>query len=196
MSLNVFLKRLLGLFGNKYTCHKLQRPGNYQARYKLWLGSSAFTKLTTDLYKAYHYKKAGIQCQQRSELIQEPLRAGVVFFYNPEQSAEEFTFLFDYLKDQTLQQGYQLHNSDRRKLKHEVCRQQTEAYQLTPKPADVAGTNLCNQLYGNILIELSYLNKQPAFIRFTATAFADKHFSAPLPFDELLKNVLHPTENQ
>ncbi|MEJ8755475.1 hypothetical protein WG947_00585 [Pontibacter sp. H259] len=195
MTLNVFLKRLLGMFGNKYKCRKLQRSNHYQAKYNAWLQCNAFTELSKNFYKAYHYKKAGMQCQYRVELLQEQYRQGIVLFYHPQLPIENFSFLFDFLKDQVMEQGYQLHSSNYRKLRNDNCLQQTETYQLTPKPTDLPGTKLCNQLYGNILIELTSINRKPGFIRLTATTFPDSHFSEPLPFDELLKNMLHPTEN-
>lgn len=195
MSLNGFFKRLLGLFHNQPQCHTLQRSDRYQARYKAWLKSAALTKLVSNFYKAYHYKKAGVQCSYRVQLVQELNRHGVILFYTPGIDQAAFSFLFDYLKDQALLQGYQLHSADRRKIKHERYTQHTETYILTPLPVNLPDGKICNQLYGNILIDYTRINNHPGYIRFITDTYTDKYFSEPLRFSDLLTNIFKLTEN-
>src|SRR5688500_11491530 len=108
MSLNGFLKRLLGLFRNKPSCHKLERSARNQARYAAWANSSECKELTAAFYKAYHYKKAGMHCSYRVQLVQDANREGVILFHDPSILPNAFTYLFDHLKDQVLLQRYQL----------------------------------------------------------------------------------------
>ncbi|NDK55468.1 hypothetical protein [Pontibacter fetidus] len=173
----------------------MQRSDRYQARYNAWLKQGAHGELVTNFYKACHYKKAGIACSYRVQLIEERNRQGVILFYAPTIDATEFSYFFDFLKDQVLQQGYQLHSTDKRKLKHERYTQDTETYLLTPLPANLPGTAICNQLYGNILIDFTRVNQHAGYIRFITDTFTDTYFSAPLPFSDLLTNVLQLTEN-
>ena len=194
MSLNGFFKRLLGLFSNKPSCHKLVRSKRYMARYKAWVQHNSFADLTAAFYKAYHYKKAGITCQYRVQLIKEETREGIIFFYEPKVNAAEFSFLFEYLKDLTLGLGYKVRTADRRKLQHPRYTQHIEAYYLTPLPTDLPGTATCNQLFGNILIEYTLVNRHPGYIRVISDSYADPHFSSPLPFDQFLTAILHSTE--
>jgi hypothetical protein len=194
MSLNGFLKRLLGLFRNKPLCHKLERSARYGVRFGAWVNSSDCKALTTAFHKAYHYKKAGMQCNYRVQLVQEENRQGVVFFHDPAISQQTFSYLFDHLKDQTLLLGYRLKSADKRKIVHERYTQKTEAYYLTPLPKDVPDSSLCNQLYGNILIELTLVNNHPGFIRLIANKITDPFFSEPLPFVEFLERIMQPTE--
>lgn len=194
MSLNEILKRLLGNISGKRICTKLERSGHYLAKLKAWEQDPSCPLLTSSFYKAYHYKKAGIQCSYRVELIQEEHREGVVLFYTPEITPVSFSFLFDLLRKRVLQLGYQLRNADQRNISHAQYKQLIETYYLTPLPCDLPGTNLCNQLYGNIVIEYTRINKLPGYIRLMAVTYADAHFSASLPFSELLTKVLHPTE--
>lgn len=194
MSLNGFLKRLLGLFYNKPQCHKLERSERYSARFNAWVNSTDCKELTTAFHKAYHYKKAGMHCKYRVQLVLEENRQGVIFFYDPAISPQAFSYLFDHLKDKALLLGYQLKSADKRKIDHERYTQKTEAYYLTPLPKDVPDSSLCNQLYGNILIELTLVNNHPGFIRLIANKITDPFFSEPLPFVELLDCVMQPTE--
>lgn len=195
MSLNGFFKRLLGLFHYQPQCHILQRSERYQARYKAWLKGTAHIKLVKGFYKAYHYKKAGVQCSYRVQLVQEQNRNGVILFYTPGIEPVTFTYLFDFLKDQALLQGYQLHSADSRKINHERYAQHTETYCLTPLPLNLPGSEICNQLYGNILIDYTRINNHPGYIRFITDSYTDQYFSKPLPFPDLLTNVLTLTEN-
>jgi hypothetical protein len=195
MSLNGFFKRLLGLLHNQPQCYTLQRSDRFQARYKAWLKSAAHTELLANFYKAYHYKKAGVQCSSRVQLIEEHNRNGVILFYTPGIEPATFSYLFDFLKDQALLQGYQLHSADRRKIKHDRYTQHTETYSLTPRPLNVPDKEICNQLYGNILIDYTRINSHPGYIRFITDSITDNYFSAPLPFSELLTSVFALTEN-
>lgn len=194
MSLNGFFKRLLGLFCSKPLCRKLGRNTRYLAKYKVWLESGAAIAVGNAFFKAYHYKKAGVTCPYRIQLIDEQQRQGVILFYTPALKVQEFSFLFDYIKEQVVLQGYQLRTADRRKLPHKRYTQHTETYCLTPTPSDMAGTKLCNQLYGNILIDYTLINNHPGYIRLIADPYKDVHFSDPLPFPELLSRLLQVTD--
>ena len=194
MSLNGFLKRLLGLFSNASYCRKLVRSERYLAKYKKWVEHQAFTELTAAFYKAYHYKKAGVNCLYRVQLIKEESRVGAIFFYDPKITATDFTYLFDYLKDLTLGLGYKVRTADRRKIAHPQYSQHLEAYYLTPLPTNVPGTATCNQLFGNILLEYTLVNRHPGYIRIMSDSYPDPHFSKPLPFDQFMKAIFQSTE--
>ncbi|HEY4651473.1 MAG TPA: hypothetical protein VIG72_08660 [Pontibacter sp.] len=192
MSLNGFLKRLLGLFSNKPACTKLQRSKRYKARYIAWLQQKDCAVLAGSFYKAYHYKKAGIDGNYRVQLVKEQHRHGAVFFHNPAIQADDFSFFFDYLKDQVLQHGYKLRSADIRCLPHPRFKQRIETYYLTPIPVNLPESALCNQQYGNILLDFTSINQHPGYIRLIADGFKDPHFSTPLPFADLLMATLQP----
>ena len=135
-----------------------------------------------------------MQCSYRVQLVQEANRQGVIIFHDPAISQQAFTYLFDHLKDQVLLQGYKLKSADKRKIVHQRYTQQIETYYLTPLPTDLPGSNICNQLYGNILLEQTFVNKHPGFIRLIADKIPDTFFSEPLPFAELLEQIMQPTE--
>lgn len=93
-------------------------------------------------------------------------------------------------------QSYTLHSCDKLEVKHERYTEQVEKHLLTPPASDLPGTSLCNQLYGNVLLDYIKVNKRPGYIRFAVNAYNDSYFSKPLPFDELLEKVLQPGEEQ
>ncbi|WP_147383247.1 hypothetical protein [Pontibacter oryzae] len=132
----------------------------------------------------------------RVQLIKDENLSGAVFFYDPSIGAQNFGFLFDLLKDRVQNLGYTLHSCDKLEVRHERYTEQIEKHLLTPPASDLPGSSLCNQMYGNVLLDYVLINKQPGFIKFIANTYQDSYFSPPLTFDELLKKVLRPDDNQ
>lgn len=196
MSLNDFFKRMLGHGTGQATCQKLLRPKKYRAAYQAWMAEEVYLHWTGPLFKSYHYQKATLQGPLRVQLVNESNLNGLIFFYAPQISPTNFTFFFDFLKDRVQDQGYQLHSCDTLEIKHERYTEQIEKHLLTPPASDVPGTQICNQQYGNVLLDYIKVNKQPGYIRFVTNAYNDSYFSKPLPFDELLEKVLAPNHTK
>ncbi|MCJ8167381.1 hypothetical protein MKJ04_21245 [Pontibacter sp. E15-1] len=194
MPFNEFFKRLLGHESGKATCTKLERTGKYKAAYKEWLNAQVYLNWTGVFYKSYHFLKANFPAPLRVEIVRDTHVRGVVFFYDPSIGATNFCYFFDLLRDRVLEQGYTLHNCDKLEIRHERYTEQIEKHLLTPPASDLPGTSLCNQLYGNVLLDYIKVNKHPGYIRFAANAYHDSYFSPALPFEELLEKVLQPDE--
>ena len=195
MPFNDFFQRLFGFGDAAHTCSSIHRSTRYLLAYKRWVAAKVYLSWTIPFFNAYHYQKCRISATPfRVQLIEETNLKGAIFFYDPAIGAQNFMFLFELLKDRVLQSGYQLHSSDTRVIRHKRYTEQIERYVLTPPASDVPGTDLCNQLYGNIHIDNVMVNKAPGYIRFVANTYTDPYFSKPLPYMELLKNILQPNE--
>lgn len=194
MSFNGFFKRLLGLKRGETTCTKLERSRQYQAAYAAWVKEQVYLNWTTPFFKAYHYKKADLPSRFRVQVTQDEHVRGAVFFYDPGIGSCNFSYFFDLLKDRVQLQGYTLHSCDKLEVRHDRYTEQVEKHVLTPPASDVSGTSLCNQLYGNILLDYIKVNNQPGYIRLVANVYNDPYFSKPLSFDKLLQKVLQPDE--
>lgn len=194
MPLNEIFKRLLGRHRGETTCTRLERSQKHMAAYTTWVKEQVYLNWTGPFFKAYHYKKTDLPSQFRVQLMQDAYTRGVIFFYDPGIGAGNFTYFFDLLKDRVLEQGYTLHSCDKLEVRHERYTEQVEKHVLTPPASDITGTSLCNQLYGNILLDYIKVNGQPGYIRFVTNVYNDPYFSKPLPFDELLEKILQPQE--
>lgn len=194
MPFNDFFFRLLGLKDKLPTCTRLERTQKFKAAYLAWVHEQVYLNWTAPFFKAYHYQKAGMPSPFRVQLIKEENIKGVVFFYDPSIGANNFGFLFDLLKDRVQGLGYTLHSCDKLDVRHERYTEQIEKHLLTPPASDLPGTSLCNQLYGNVLLDYILINKHPGFIKFSVNTYQDSFFSKPLSFDELLEKVLQPNE--
>ncbi|TPE46026.1 hypothetical protein [Pontibacter mangrovi] len=126
----------------------------------------------------------------RVQLVEGENLRGTLLFYDPRIKASEFSFLFDFLKERVKALGYTVHTSNTLKVRHERYLEQIWKVVLTPPASDVPGSSLCNQLYGNVLLDYVEVNKKPGYIRLAANSYQDAFFSRPLPFEELLEHVL------
>lgn len=196
MSFNEFFNRLLGQNNTEPTCTRLERSRKQLANYTIWVREQVYLNWTGPFFKAYHYKKANITSQYRVQITQDEHIRGAVFFYDPGMGPQNFTFFFDLLKDRVLLLGYSLHSCDKLEVRHERYLEQVEKQVLTPPASDLAGTSLCNQLYGNILLDFIKVNNKPGYIRLQTNVYNDPYFSKPLSFDELLEKVLQPHEER
>jgi len=191
-----FFKRLLGHKSGEATCARLERSGKYVAAYQAWVEAQVYLNWSGPFFKTYHYQKSNIPGPLRVQLVQDEHVRGIVFFYDSNIGADNFSFFFDLLRDRVLALGYTLHSSDKLDIRHERYTEQVEKLLLTPPASDLPGTSLCNQLYGNVLLDYIKVNKLPGYIRFVANAYSDSYFSKPLPFDVLLEQVLQPNEEK
>jgi hypothetical protein len=196
MPFNEIFKRLLGLHKGQPTCTRLERSGKYMAAFSKWVSAQVYLNWTGPFYKAYHYRKSDLPSQLRVQLVQDEHVRGAVFFYDPSIGEHNFAFLFNLLKDRVHALGYRMHSSDKLEVRHERYTELLEKHVLTPPASDIQGTNLCNQVYGNILLDFTQVNGHPGYIRFVANAYNDPYFSRPLPFEELLEKVLQPHETK
>ena len=196
MTFNDFFYRLFGFGKAAHTCCDLRRSDKFIAAYKKWVNDKVYLNWTGPFFKAYHFQKCKINTSAyRVQLINETSLQGALMFYDTSIGVQNFVFLFELIKDRMLQLGYNVHSSDTRQVKHERYKESIERHVLTPPAADLPGTDICNQLYGNVHIDFVSVNKCPGYIRLVANTYTDSYFSTPLPFMDLLKNVLQPDEN-
>ncbi|MDQ3289935.1 MAG: hypothetical protein M3Q05_01460 [Bacteroidota bacterium] len=170
--------------------------GADQEAYTQWLQHKTYLNWTPALFKSYHFDKAGIRPTYKLERIEQLGKQGVTFFFDYRIGEQNFKFLNEFLKDQVIKLGYRLHSADIRTNPKNNYTETIYKYYFTPPPACVEGGILCNQLYGNISIDLIQLNAEPAFIRIVANSYLSCAFSKALPFEDLLDYLLvRPTEN-
>lgn len=161
-----------------------------QEVYALWLKHKTYLNWTPDLFKAYHFDKAGIRPGYKLERLQQLGKNGVIFFFDDRIGEQNFRFLHELFKDQVVQLGYRLHSADIRTSPKDTFSETIHKYYFTPPPTCLNDSIICNQLYGNISVDLILLNAQPSFIRIIANAYLSCAFSKALPFEELLHNLL------
>jgi hypothetical protein len=169
----------------------LERKPKEENAYHLWAEEKTYLNWAPCIFKSYHFQKCKLKPPFRLQVLQGAHKNGVVLFFDPAIGSENFTLLFEFIKRQCLQTGYTHHLTDQRVIRHERYTETIETHHLKPPATDLPGTCLCNQLYGNIMIDLVSINRQPGFIRFYVNTYCDDLFSKPLSFDELMDRVFN-----
>ncbi|UOG77010.1 hypothetical protein MTX78_10495 [Hymenobacter tibetensis] len=188
-----FLKRLLSSpsASSPAEWRPLHRTPAERRKHARWVEQRVYLNWAGPYFKAYHFRKAGIQGQGlRVQLLTEENRQGAVFFYDPSIGPGNFRHFFDLLRDRVLTLGYHLTTSDQRVLHHERYAETIEKHFLKPLPEDCTATGRCLQRFGTITVDMVSINNQPGFIRFTSNPYHDAIFTPAQSFDELMAEVL------
>ncbi|WP_448520015.1 hypothetical protein [Rhodoflexus sp.] len=171
----------------------LVRDENYRNQIFRWQNSGAHRKLAYEVWEAWQLKKEKQVTDFQVHLLKTDGSNGIALTYHPRIGSEAFQFFFDHLKEQALQIGYKLYTSDRRIFLRADYSETIEKHYLKP-PIDLrvedGAVQRCNQRYGNIIIEYIQINDRPSFIRLMAHYYEDQLYLKPLPFDELLQEIL------
>ena len=188
-----FLKRLLSSpsAASPAEWWPLRRSPAELRKHERWVEQQVYLNWAGPYFKAYHFRKAGMQGQGlRAQLLTDGGRQGAVFFYDPSIGPGNFRHFFDLLRDRVLALGYHLSTSDQRTLYHERYTETIEKHFLKPLPHDCATTGRCLQRFGTVTVDMVSVNGQPGFIRFTSNAYKDDIFTPAHTFDELIGATL------
>lgn len=165
----------------------LKRTDKEQKKYLDWLSERHHEPLVKAISQAYFYKKTQISSSIKIHLFNSQGAEGFAIDYMPDIGQENFQHLFDYLKNRILEINYFLQASERRILDKGSYVETTQKYYLKPKwKHALKDQNILNQLYGNILIELIHIDRQPGYIKFLVTHYQDRLFTPALDYDELI----------
>jgi hypothetical protein len=172
----------------------LERNEAYRQRYFRWLNQGEQQQLAVTVWVAWQQKKLKETSVLAVHLLQQNGSNGLAVTYHPSIGPDAFQHFFDWLKDRMLQLGYRHYTSDRRIFDRNSYVETIEKHYLKPPAwSDATGippTQLCNQQYGNVLIEYIMIDQQPSFIRFMAHYYDDHLYTKALAFDDLVREVL------
>ena len=121
-----------------------------------------------------------------------------IMIRRPEAHASsEFRSFFDYLAEQIRTLGYINYLKDVKIGPDNKQVKKVERYYMKPSwrklnPPREDGKRrdlLLNQLYGNISLELHYLDDEALHVQLLCNHYSDSKFEAPKPFDELVNHI-------
>lgn len=169
----------------------LSRSEKELEQYIAWRNTEAAQNLVLDIERAYHLKKQDIISAVEVHLLETQYANGFAVSFNQEFTRENFTYVFDYLKEKGLEQGYKLSQADRRILDKEKYEETIEKWYLKPNATD-SDSDIIDQRYGNILIEKIDIDRKPSYIKFMANIYQDRLYTKAKPFSELIDLILNP----
>lgn len=168
----------------------LKRNEKYQKNYTSWLAKQAHIELLKPIEKAYSYKKTNIISPIQVHLFQSTGANGFAITHETTFGKQGFQFLMDYFKDVVLSSNYYIQTAERHLLDKGDFVEMKEKYYLKPTfKIAFADAQLCNQLYGNILIEYLAVDNQPAHLKVLVTHYSDHLYMPPMDYDELIRKL-------
>jgi hypothetical protein len=89
-----------------------------------------------------------------------------------------------------LREGYILNIAERQFFNEKDHVKKVEKYYLkTPISRNIIENQKIEQKFGNILLELIFINDKPLYLKLLATTYSDRMYNLPYPFENLL-NVI------
>lgn len=168
----------------------LSRSPTDKQAYWHWLNEGAYRTLLSEVRKGYELKKKQvIGGKLEVHILKSNQSNGIAVTYPQQLSARVFQHFFDLLRDRAQNLGYQHYTSGRRVFDRTNYIETIDKHYLKPPRRGLKEPPF-DQHYGNILIELIWIDRQPSFLRLMAHVYSDHLFSAPRTFDELLDHLL------
>lgn len=179
------------IFGNKdenstFIHEIIVRSAAYNTRYEAWKMENNPT--LNGIYTAFELKKKGIEQIPAVHLLISPYANGFAVTHNSSFVKDEFSFLLDFWKEKITELPYRCVNYDRTIREKGTFIETIEKAYLKPMNNH---ENPINQRFGNILIEAVAVDHQPSYLKLNAAVYSDRLYSAPLPFDTLIQQIIN-----
>lgn len=168
---------------------KIKRSEKFTSEYNEWLGSDQFIRFVNDIAGAYNQKKNGIQPLINFHVFNSPYSNGFYISHEDRFADINFQFMLDYLRDTIIDYGYRCYTSQYEIMEKNDFLETTEKHYLKPKDDSFEGTNVFNQLYGNIELDLVKVNDKPSYLKMMVNVYSDRNYTSPLPFEELFSKI-------
>ncbi len=172
---------------NQVLSHQtLDRSKKEQSRFETWLSNKSHHEILDKIYHAYHLKLTDIKDEIPIVLFRSAYANGFAIRNNEQILNKSFPFLQEYFKKKIIDLGYRQAGSDKKVSAVESFVLTVEKYYLKP-PLQVKAP--IDQLYGNIALELHYLNDTPNYLKLTASIYSDRAYKPHQDFDDLVEKI-------
>ncbi len=169
----------------------LVRSEEYESERKDWMERGHHQVALRSIGQAYRTKRSGREPIETDLFLHDsPYGNGFFFTYREAFGERGFSFLFDLFRDRALELGYRKYHSDRRILEKAQHYETIERHFLKPPINKEMDVKKGDQLYGNLLIEQELIDDRPSYIKVMAHVYSDGLYHHPLPFEELVGNLL------
>lgn len=171
--------------------HLIERTPEQRLDYDRWKNSLIKRRLIAWIGEQYTiFRLAPDDIDEAVDFLQSPSSNGfIIHFHTTNYSRTEVTHLFDYLKEQVLQQGYRSQLSDLRTYSRPDWVETVERHYLKP-PSQSRDAGKMDQRYGNITIELTLRDDRVYQLKFLANNYQDHLYQDAEEFRELMQALL------
>ncbi len=172
----------------------LQRSPAEQQQYAVWEQSTQKTEFLNWL--SAHFAQH-LQTKKKTDdnltFLMIPSVNGFVLHYTPQRwDCDDMQHLFDFFKNRLKQLGYWPHVSDIRAVRRGKTVETTHRHYLKPPRnfAQAQGEPI-QQLFGNVLLTLNFVNERLDNFKFCATSYNDRMYAPADDFAKLMRLVCH-----
>lgn len=171
----------------------IERSPQEVLNYEHWLHSTNKQNILSWIQE--QYKEFACNCVNNDRDINFliiPSLNGWIIHYQPQRwDADDFINLFDYFKEYTCQElGYQCHISDIQSvLKGDKIETTQRHFLKPPNPLRQTDVDKYEQLYGNIMVCLHFVNERLTMLKLSATHYCDRKYNSPKSFEELVDKL-------
>lgn len=123
-------------------------------------------------------------------MLDTPYAKGIIFYRNEIDANDLFEWVFENLRERTLELGYYLTNSKKEVNEGVSQKKEKEVYYLKPEINIQEGVYIHDQKYGQILIEHYIEDNESKMIKVLATYYNGRQYSVPLEFTELINKIM------
>lgn len=165
----------------------LQRDDKFQSAYNAWKRASKVSPILQAITAQY---ENGLQEDSilSAEFYNTPGAQGFYVYNLNGGNSIDYQMLMDYFRDIVLTLNYRLYSSTfEQKVRLDKVKRLERHYL---KPAVWSAEMPMEQLYGNILIEVDFVNDQADHLKLLATHYTGFDYKPVRDFDELVQHLL------
>lgn len=167
----------------------LERSDAFVKEYEGFIRSEKFRKMLNLIRDAYELKKHNKGSAINVSLTSSPYTKGFYLTYFNELTPTEFQFMMDYFRDRLKENDYHVYMSDRREEELGGQIRQFERHYMKPNTYKSFDYPI-EQYFGNVNIELVYVENEPSYLQVISNIYSDSKFSEAESFDKLMELLL------
>ncbi|MFT5640109.1 MAG: hypothetical protein ACI9A7_000204 [Cyclobacteriaceae bacterium] len=179
------------IFGNKTGNFNHQevliRSEQFSNDYSHWKKSFQRIDLVQEIRDSRELKLRKIIGEPDVHILSTPTSSGFAISCKDQIESSEAQFLLEWFKDQMLGLQYKKANADKSMIEREEYVELIEKYYLKPI---ILGDAPYNQQYGNVLLELTYINDSPSYLKVLANNYIDRSYQKAFSFNKLAEYLL------
>jgi hypothetical protein len=168
----------------------LKRSQSFSTAYDQWKSSGKCSTERNAILRSYHYKISRLNAPLDIEVYHSPYANGLVIYPQKDKEPVAFEFMMEYIRETLEKKGYRLVHADRKMM--EKGRKVTSLEKYYLKPPLSAETPI-DQKFGNVILELSFLNHSPIKFKMMANIYSDRLYTEPNPFEDLISLLFEQT---
>jgi hypothetical protein len=168
----------------------LVRHEAYKFSYRKWLNTSKKEDILNRLHNSFMLRQLGVAGETPIHYNQTRKSHSLLIHYIDMIGKDQFSFLFDYLKDRTIKLGYHVYAADKQTVEREGFTDSMERYVLKPAVHIFSVNEKASQLYGQITLYNHIIDGRPVYIRLLIEHLDQNSFEKPHLASDLIEFVL------